>query len=129
MTKRDKFINFIAKEIFENDSYLDAIREDYDEKDVSDIISFWEEFSKEKKNSPITENGIKIILYMQSLPDGKYLKAKDIAEGLFTSSRSVAGAMRKLVDDGFVLKKTSLEKGIPIEYSLSEQGREFTVDK
>ena len=46
-------------------------------------------------------------------------KAKDIAEGLFISSRGVSGAMRKLVTDGYV-EKVGQD---PVIYSLTEKGK------
>jgi Mn-dependent DtxR family transcriptional regulator len=51
-------------------------------------------------------------------------KAKDIAEGIFVSSRSVSGAIRKLVTDGFV-EKTGQD---PIIYSLTTAGKEVTIE-
>ena len=45
-------------------------------------------------------------------------KAKDVAEGLFISSRAVSGAMRKLVTDGYV-EKVGQD---PVVYTLTEKG-------
>ena len=50
-------------------------------------------------------------------------KAKDIAEGLFISSRTVSGAMRKLVADGFV-EKVGQD---PTIYSLTENGKNINI--
>ena len=52
------------------------------------------------------------------------LKARDIAEGLFISSRAVSGAMRKLVTDGFVEK---IGKD-PTIYTITETGKNITID-
>ena len=51
-------------------------------------------------------------------------KAKDIAEGIFVSSRSVSGAIRKLVTDGFV-EKVGQD---PIIYSVTALGKEVVID-
>ena len=51
-------------------------------------------------------------------------KSKDIAEGLFISSRAVSGAMRKLVTDGFV-EKVGQD---PVIYALTEQGKNIEIE-
>ena len=95
MTKKEKFINFIQSEIFEReDIYVEQCGEDWE-----DIKNFWSQFLSDKKspnNSEMTENGSKILKYMQSNED-KYnnlFTSKEIGEGLFMSSRSVSGSMR-----------------------------------
>ena len=49
--------------------------------------------------------------------------SKEIAEAFFTSGRSIAGSMRKLVLDKFVSK----EGKDPIRYSLTEAGRSLSL--
>ena len=71
----------------------------------------------------ITDSGKVILKYLQGVPVGAY-KAKDIAEELFTSSRAVSGAIRKLVTDGFVEKLGS----DPVIYSITEKGKNFIID-
>ena len=51
------------------------------------------------------------------------LKAKDIGEGLFCSSRTVSGAIRKLITDGYVSKTA----GTPVCYSLTDLGMAVEV--
>ena len=51
------------------------------------------------------------------------LKAKEIGEGLFCSSRTISGAMRKLITDGYVSKTA----GTPVCYSLTELGMAVEV--
>jgi predicted transcriptional regulator len=51
-------------------------------------------------------------------------KARDVAEGLFISSRAVSGAMRKLVTDGFVEKVGES----PVIYSITENGKNINID-
>ena len=50
-------------------------------------------------------------------------KARDIAEGLFISSKTVAGAMRKLVSDGFVEKIGDS----PSIYEITEKGKTIEI--
>ena len=74
----------------------------------------------EKEKPPFTENGAKVLIWMQE-NYSKYnniLKAKEIGEGLFCSSRTVSGAIRKLITDGYVSKTA----GTPVCYSLTEAG-------
>ena len=50
-------------------------------------------------------------------------KARDIAEGLFISSRTVSGAIRKLVNDGFVEKNGK----DPVVYTITEAGKTIEI--
>lgn len=80
----------------------------------------------EKEKAPFTENGAKILIWMQEnyASYNNVLKAKEIADGLFlSSSRSVSGSLRKLVTDGYVKKID----GSPICYSLTEIGKTVEV--
>ena len=65
-----------------------------------------------------TDNGKLILKQLQSMPEGLY-KARDIAEALFIAPKSVSGAMRKLVNDGYV-EKVGKD---PIMYSITEKGK------
>jgi DNA-binding MarR family transcriptional regulator len=79
----------------------------------------------EKEKAPFTENGAKVLTWMQQNYD-KYnnvLKAKEIGEGLFCSSRTVSGSLRKLITDGYVTKIA----GTPTCYSLTELGMTIEV--
>lgn len=77
--------------------------------------------TKEKETSGVTDNGKLILQYMQNDDTKPLLKAKDIAEGLGISARTVSGAMRKLVTDNYV-EKISTD---PIIYSLTEKGKSY----
>lgn len=82
--------------------------------------------SKDSEKPKFTENGRRILEYMQQNREvtNNLFKAKDIAEGLEISSRSVSGAIRKLVTDGFVEKLGES----PIVYSLTSTGVEFVFE-
>ena len=84
----------------------------------------WEYFQSlktvENEKPAFTENGAKVLKWMQENYSAynNILKAKEIGEGLFCSSRTVSGAMRKLITDGYVTKTT----GSPVCYSLTDAG-------
>lgn len=73
-------------------------------------------FDSLKQKKEITENGQKILTYMEENVNkfNNIFKAKDIGEGLSISSRAASGSLRKLVSDGFVSKI----KGEPTIYKL-----------
>lgn len=79
----------------------------------------------EKEKAPFTENGAKVLIWMQENYESynNILKAKEIGDGLFCSSRTVSGAMRKLITDGYASKT----EGTPTCYSLTELGMNVTV--
>lgn len=95
--------------------------------DAEKALSYFMDLKSNKKSGTkeITENGIKILQYMQEnySKRNNLFKAKDIGEGLFTSGRSVSGSMGKLVTDGYVTK----EGKDPVMYSLTEKGKNFTL--
>ena len=65
-----------------------------------------------------TNNGAKILQYLQSAPTAMY-KARDIAENMGITSKGVSGAMRKLVTDGYV-EKVGKD---PVVYMITEKGK------
>ena len=114
MSKKEKFVEMVEG--------LFAEMEEVDQ----DILDYFETVKQKKttKKVEMTDNGKAIIGYMQDTyeeTENKFL-SKDIAEGLFTSSRSVSGAMRKLVTDGYVDKSDDS----PIVYSLTDLGKEYS---
>lgn len=125
MTKKEAFIKIIQTEIFDR---TDIYAENYpDEYELA--ASFWEDFKdgKVKNSGAMTENGTKLLRWMQENVDkmNNLFTSKEAAEALFTSGRSIAGTMRKLVTDGYVEK---IGKN-PIQYSLTEVGKTFSLDK
>lgn len=115
MDKREEFINCV-NEAIEKGIFTEAAIEFFNE--IKD--------GKKKNSSPITDNGKKILNFMQAEEDsfGNAFKAKEIAAGIFSNSRSVSGAMKKLYEDGYVDKIIAS----PIIYSLTDKGRETLVD-
>lgn len=117
MTKKEKFIEAVEEAFFSkvNLEELDP-----------DIVLYWEALKgKEEKEKPMfTDNGKLILKYLQENQSVPMWKAKDIAEGLFISSRTVSGAIRKLVTDGYV-EKVGQD---PVIYSLTENGKNIIID-
>ena len=118
MTKKQKFIEAI------DDAFFSKI--DINEIDP-DIVAYWTALKGGESNKPtFTDNGKLIIQYLQTLPEGTpMMKAKEIAEGMFISSRAVSGAMRKLVTDGFVEKVGES----PVMYALTDAGKNITIEE
>ena len=110
MTNKDVFIQDIENAI--SNGYL-LLKEESQK--------YFEDLKKNNSSKEMTENGLKIILFMKENYDNynNIFKAKDIAEGLFMSLSSVSGSMRKLITDGYV-EKMGAE---PIVYSLTDLGK------
>lgn len=124
MTKKEAFIKIIQTEIFDR---TDIYAENYpDEYELA--ASFWEDFKdgKVKNSGAMTENGKKLLSWMQENVNTmtNLFTSKEAAEALFTSGRSIAGSMRKLVNDGYV-EKTGKD---PVQYSLTEAGKNYQFD-
>ena len=80
---------------------------------------------KSEEKPELTDNGKLILRYMQENPDKTLFKAREIAEGLFISSRGVSGSLRKLVNDGFADKMGES----PVLYSLNEKGKNYIIEE
>ena len=65
-----------------------------------------------------------ITKYLAKIKTNNIFTSKEIAEALFTSGRSVAGSMRKLVKDGY-FEKVGKD---PVQYSLTEKGKTYQFD-
>ena len=91
---------------------------------TENVKAYIEALTDKKNEKPIlTDNGKLVLKYLQNAEPGIY-KAKDIADGLFVSSRNVSGAMRKLVTDQFVEKVGES----PVLYTLTEKGKNFIIE-
>ena len=112
MSNKQEFIQFVEKFVTDMpegaQKYFEAMK------------------SVPEKEKPIfTDGGKQILKYLQeNCSDGESVTAKAIAEGMGVSSRSVSGAIRKLVNDGFV-EKVSTD---PVLYSITTKGIETTID-
>ena len=121
MNKKEKFIELVNKLL---DSVGAAVDDEYNE--YKEALEYFEILKAEKENNkpPFTENGAKVLKYIQDNYEqfNNMFKAKDIGEGTMMSSRGASGAMRKLVTDGY-LEKIGTD---PVIYALTEKGK--TVD-
>lgn len=81
---------------------------------------------KEQSNNTFTENGEKILQCMQHNKNNysNGFTSKQLGELLFMSPRSVSGAMKKLINEGYVIKIAIT----PIAYKLTELGEETVFD-
>jgi predicted transcriptional regulator len=70
----------------------------------------------------LTDNGKLILTYLQNNPEPQ--KSRVIAENMGLGSRSVSGAMRKLVSDGFC-EKIGQD---PVVYTITEKGKKFIIE-
>ena len=118
MNKKIQMIEYISYLLREE--ALEGVTEEDKE-----LIEYWENSFKQelldyiKPSGKLTEIGSKILIYMQNQKqqnNKKQFTAKNIAEGLFISSRSVSGAMRKMINDGYIVKCSDK----PVAYSLVE---------
>ena len=107
--------------------FIEYVKERVDWTDASENVKiYWEAFiSKEEKEKPMfTDNGKLILQFLRDKPDTTTWKARDIAEGLFITSRTVSGAIRKLCTDGFV-EKVSQD---PVIYTITELGKTVEIN-
>ena len=72
----------------------------------------------------LTDNGQKMLAFVQENVDVKVWKARDISDQMGIPSRGVAGTMRKLVNDGFCDKLGQN----PVIYSLTEKGKNYNIN-
>lgn len=119
MSKKQEFINFIENVLNEANIGPDHMPEN--------VKLYWDAFrgADENGEKPLfTDNGKLILKFLQDHIEVPMWKARDVAEGLFISSRAVSGAMRKLVTDGFVEKVGES----PVIYSITENGKNINID-
>lgn len=117
MNKKQEFLDFVETLI--KTSHIK-------EEDIPEGVRiYWEALkTKEEVEKPMfTDNGKLVLQYMKDHLEESMFKARDIAEGLFISSRTVSGSMRKLVTDGFV-EKVGQD---PVVYSLTNKGKEIEI--
>ena len=81
----------------------------------------------DKEKPAFTENGKAVLQFIKKNKEiyNNLFKAKEIGEGMGTTSKKVSGAMRKLVTDGF-LEKIGEN---PVTYSLTKLGESVSLDE
>lgn len=120
MSKKEIFIDEVKRAINKTGN-------DVEEWFSPDALEFWKglQISDDNGRPQFTDNGKLILQYMKDNEDSynNFFKAKDIGEGLSISSRTVSGAMRKLINDGFVEKMGA----DPTIYALTSLGEEVNL--
>lgn len=118
MSKKSEFLKFL------NELLVTAPEETINK--MSDDVKKYIEFLTKENDieKPLfTENGKKILVYMRENQNVPLMKARDIAEGMEISSKTVSGAIRKLVSDGYV-EKVGQD---PTVYTLTENGKNIEI--
>ena len=114
---KQDFIDFL-------NALMQAAPEVVEEKLTENVQEYINVLMDKQDDKPIlTDNGKMVLQFMQDNQDITSWKSKDIADRLFISSRTVSGAFRKLVSDGFVEK---IGKD-PVIYVLTEKGKMFNI--
>lgn len=114
---KQEFIEFL-------NALMAAAPEVANEKMTDSVKAYIDTLISSKNDKPeITDSGKIILDYMQK-SDLPMFKAKDIADGLYISSRAVSGSLRKLVTDGFC-EKVGTD---PVVYTLTEKGKNYKID-
>lgn len=116
MSKKQVFINEVQ-------SLMNSVNYEWQYEEAK---AYWDALiSQPEVEKPMfTDNGKLILKYLQENQSVEHWKARDIGEGLFISSRTVSGAIRKLVTDGFV-EKIGQD---PVVYSLTEKGKTISIE-
>ena len=124
MTKKEAFIQIVETVIFDSGETFN-----FSDEELNNALEFFTELKngKVKNSSAMTENGAKLLSWMQENVEkmSNVFTSKEAAEALFTSGRSIAGSMRKLVNDGYVEKAGK----DPVQYSLTEAGKNYQFEK
>lgn len=113
MSKKVDFINYIKNYINEDEM-------------PEDVRTYWEAFQQtnEKEKPEISDNGKPLLMFLQTHTERSSWTAKQIADELGISSRSVSGAVRKLALDGFVEKIGES----PCAYAATEKGKNYIFE-
>ena len=115
---KQEFLNFLNALIEANPEVANNLMTE----NIKTYIEILKDANKNDKPT-LTDNGKLVLKYMQEC-GVPMLKARDIAEGLFISSRGVSGSLRKLCTDGFC-EKVGQD---PVIYSLTEKGKTYVIE-
>lgn len=110
MSGRAQFIQIIENLITNNPNAFNA-----------EALEYWETLKAEPAKADITEKGMLILKHMADNKDicNNVFTAQLIGAGIQLTGRSVSGAMKKLVTEGYVDK---LGDAKPIAYQITERG-------
>ena len=118
MSKKEKFINEVK-------AAIDGLEEKVPEVYFStDALDFWNglQISENGGKPKFTENGKLILNFLKENKEtyNNLFKAREVGEGIGISSKAASGAMRKLVNDGYIEKIGEN----PVVYALTSLGIE-----
>lgn len=125
MNKKDKFIEVVEKMF--NATDMIAYCND-DAEFANDVLMYFDAFKGGGSAKPaFTENGLMILRGMKDNKDtfNNMFKAKELAEVLGVTSRTVSGAARKLVTDGYLEKIGDS----PVVYSLTDKALNLDLEE
>lgn len=88
-----------------------------------DFGKLYDEVTNISRAQKMTKNGAVVLKFLQGRPDDSFT-AKSLGEEMGSNSRSVSGAMRKLVSDGYVDKVGAN----PTSYKITQSGIEYQFD-
>lgn len=121
MTDKEAFINLV-------DSLIEPLTMTEDT-EIQQAMNYYNKLKNgiSTVTVKITGNGAKVLSWMQKNWEkcNNTFSAKTIGEGIFASSRSVSGTMRKLVTEGYVEKIGAN----PCCYAITDAGKEQKFDK
>lgn len=103
----------MTKEDFTTKAMTLSTKEEFD--------ALYDEVTNNSRAQAMTKNGAAVLKFLQTHPEDT-LAAKSIGDEMGINSRSVSGAMRKLVTDGYVEKAGAN----PTVYKISQKGMEYT---
>ena len=116
---KKEFLNFINQLMNANPELTNQLM-------TEDIKAYLDILADIKDDKPVlTDNGKIVLEYLQNNLEIRMWKSKEIAEQVGLASRSVAGTMRKLCNDGFCDK---IGKD-PCIFRLTEKGKTFKIEK
>ena len=118
MSKKSDFID-VVEELFRKTDLETFVG---DEQILKNVLEYFESLKVESPKPEFTEMGAKILSHMQVI-NAQQMTANAIGEGIFLNSRSVSGAMKKLIADGYVDKTGDNPK----LYSITDKGLEKEI--
>lgn len=110
--------------------FIEEVERLFNENEVcEDARDFFDDYKKGHTSNKkvMTDKGFKILKAIYEMSEGaeeNVYTAKQIGEYLDVSGRSASGTLRKLVEDGYVVKYD----GKPSCYGIADKGAAFIVD-
>ena len=126
MSKKDKFIEFVKVMMDESyDTWDEDVKESWN--DAIEYFNGLQVAGDKGTKAKFTDNGKLVLGYMKENKDlhENLFQAKVIGDNIGVSSRTVSGAMRKLVTDGYVEKIGQN----PTVYCITAAGIEVNLEE